>query len=254
MTTIGKHCVGVLLAALAFAPIAKANESVTVAVAANFLATADDLVTLFSDTNDVNVRVIPGSSGKHASMVLNGGPVDVFLSADKARPDALSERGLVARRAVYALGRLSLYVPGSGDPQTARDFLMSGGVQRLAVADPRLAPYGVAAFDVLDTWGLGENQGKKLVIGDNIGQTFGFVATGNADAGFVAYSQILTLPAEQQTSSALIEAEDHAPIEQHIVLTKRGADNPAAVAFYTLVLGPEGRDVIASHGYQVPEL
>lgn len=251
---MGRHFVGVLLAALAFAPMAKSNETVTVAVAANFLAATDDLVALFSTQSDAQVRVIPGSSGKHASMVLNGGPVDVFLSADKARPDALTDRGFVARRAVYALGRLALYVPGSEAAQVARDLLISGGVKRLAVADPRLAPYGVAAFEVLDAWGLKESQGKKLVIGDNIGQTFGFVATGNADAGFVAYSQILTLAPDEQASSALIETAGHAPIEQHMVLTTRGAENTEAVAFYALVLGAEGREIISSHGYQVPDL
>jgi molybdate transport system substrate-binding protein len=248
MTGLPSLLLSAVLACLSLVfPTAVRAEIVTVAVASNFLVAAEGIAEDWSATTGHSVRLIPGSSGKHVSMIVNGGPVDLFLSADAARPDALDAAGLVRRRATYAIGRLVVWAPGSGDPMAR---LLAGEFQRMAIADAALAPYGVAAEQVLTSLGLDRATAAKRVTGENIGQTFGFVATGNAEIGLVALSQIKFFAPAAPADWIVLDDALHAPIRQDMVLLPRAG--PAAEALFEHLLSDRVQDVIVGYGYAAP--
>ena len=190
-----------------------------------------------------------GASGQFYAQIAHGAPFEVFLSADVERPARLEADGLLAPqgRFTYAVGKLVLY---SRTPHLADGgrVLQTGGFDRLAVADPALAPYGAAAVQVLQKLGVYEQLKPKLAFGANITQTYQYVATGAAEVGFVALSQVIHEPAGSRWSppQAL-----YAPIEQQAALLKPGAANPAAVAFFAYLQSPAARRIIQSYGYEV---
>jgi len=224
----------------------------TIAVAANFTDATRDIVPLFEKASGHTVKVSYGSTGKLYAQIENGAPFDVFLAADIKRPSKAEKIGLAVKgtRFTYAKGKLVLwsatpgrFVDGGGA------FLKTGGLRRTAIANPKTAPYGLAAKQVMEHLGLWKTLQPTLVQGDSIAQTFQFVATGNAEVGFVALSQVLAWPGKG-TSWEIPEA-DYAPIAQQAVLLKRGRDNPAAQAFLEFLKGPAARAVITRYGYGV---
>lgn len=229
---------------------------VTVAVAANFTGVARDLVSLFEQETGHRVKLSYGSTGKLYAQIQHGAPYEVFLSADVARPKRAIKEGLAVLGSdfTYAKGKLVLWSadPDLFDQQTGPEFLVAGSYARLAIANPKTAPYGQAAFQYLQSQGLWQPMKKKVVRGDSIAQTFQFVATGNAQLGFVALSQIkswkggrgsLWAPSEQQIP----------PINQQAVLLIRGEANPAAQAFMAFLSSDQARTVIQGAGYGVIE-
>lgn len=229
---------------------------VTVAVAANFTGVARELVALFEQKTGHRVKLSYGSTGKLYAQIQHGAPYEVFLSADVARPQRAIKEGLAVKGSdfTYAKGKLVLWSanPSLFDQQTGPAFLKSGVFARLAIANPKTAPYGQSAFQYLQAQGLWKPMKTKVVRGDSIAQTFQFVATGNAQLGFVALSQIkswtgeagsLWQPSEQQI----------APIEQQAVLLTRGGENPTARAFMSFLESDEARDMIQRAGYGVFE-
>lgn len=239
-----------LLATLAMTESAIAGE-VKVAVAANFTEPAKVIAERFKARTGHDAILSFGSSGQIYAQIANGAPFEVFLSADRERPEKAEAEGLAVggSRFTYALGRLVLFsrTPGLVDGRGA--VLKSGRFQKLAIADPKVAPYGVAALETMKRLGAYDALQPKLVQGTSIAQAYQFVDTGAAELGFVALSQVVAV---KGGSRWLVPAADHAPIDQQAVLLKAGAGDPAAQAFMTFLKGPEARKIIKTYGYEVP--
>jgi molybdate transport system substrate-binding protein len=225
-------------------------DSVHIAVATNFAATCRAIGDAFTAASQHDVLISEGSSGKLAAQIANGAPFEVFLSADARRPAKLEaeQHAVAGTRFVYALGRLALwstrpeYVQGEA---TLRD----AAFRHLAIANPALAPYGVAARDVLQHLQLWDRLTPKLVRGEDVGQTYHFIATGNAQLGFVALAQIA---AHDHGSRWLVPPSLYAPIEQQAVLLAPGREDPAARAFLDFLKSAPARALIEAAGYGVP--
>ena len=223
-----------------------------VAVAANFAATLQRIASAFTDTTGHHVIIASASTGKHYAQIRNGAAFDVFLAADVERPRRLEEEGLgiSGSRFDYAVGQLVLWAPGAGRLDDPRAWLAANDLTRLAIANPRLAPYGMAAREVLEAWGLWEPLQARLVRGENIAQAFQFVATGNAPAGLVALSQVLVFDDAVPSTYRLIPSELHAPIRQQGLLLRR---SPAAEAFVDFLRSAAAGSAIRTAGYALPE-
>ncbi len=240
-----------LLACLALALQARAAE-VQVAVAANFSAPMQKIARAFGQDTGHKAVVSVGSTGAFYAQVRNGAPFQVLLAADDETPLKLEKEGLAVAgsRFTYAVGRLVLWSaqPGLVDDQGA--VLRSDRYQRLAMANPRLAPYGQAALETLDKLGLRAQVQPRLVQGDNIGQAFQFVATGNAQLGFVALSQVMVDGRIGQGSAWVVPARLHEPIRQDAVLLVAGKDQPAAAALIAYLKGEKARGMMRGYGYE----
>jgi molybdate transport system substrate-binding protein len=237
---------------LALAGSAAHAERVTVAVASNFLAPVKRLAQEFEQASGHHVRVSAGSTGKLYAQIVNGAPFDVFLAANVTEPARLEQEGVAVAgsRFTYARGRVVLW---SADAQRIRDngpaLLSSGGLRRIAVANPRTAPYGAAAMAVLENLGVRARIAPLLVQGEDIGQAFHYTASGNADAGFIAYAQLRD-PANPVAGSVWVIPEElYPPIRQQAVLLARARDKPAARAFLAFLQGPQATRMIEQYGY-----
>jgi molybdate transport system substrate-binding protein len=223
---------------------------VQVAVAANFTEPAKEIAAAFKAATGHSATLSFGSSGQFFSQITHGAPYEVFLSADKDRPEEAEKQGVAApnTRFTYAVGRLVLYskTPGLVDPKGA--VLKNYRYSKIALADPTAAPYGEAAVETLQNLGLFETLKTKFVQGSSITQTYQFVATGAAETGFVALSQVVNEPGG---SRWLVPETLHAPIEQQAILLWPGAKDPAARAFLAFLKGPQAKAIIKRYGYEV---
>lgn len=242
-----------LLLAVGAATPVRAGETL-VAVAANFADTAGQLAQLFSATSGHRVTFAAGATGKLYAQIVHGAPFDALLAADAERPRILEDEGraVAGTRFTYALGRLALWSP---DPARigadGAAVLRAGYFRALAVANPVLAPYGAAARETLERLGLYESVRPKLVMGENAGQAFALVATGNAELGFVALASVLS-PANTAVGSRWeVPAELHAPIRQDAVLLRHGETNGAARAFLSFLGSARAREIIRAAGYDI---
>lgn len=250
---------GFVVASVAFltsaASVARA-ESVTVAVAANFLEPLKAMVEPFAAATGHEIEPRPGSTGELYAQITQGAPYDVFLAADEKRPEAIEKEGLgvAGTRFPYAFGRLVLW---SRDVhRIAEDgvsTLRAADFAHLAIAEPKTAPYGAAAKQALAALGLWPTLGPKVVYGQNVGQTFQFLTSGSAELGFVALSQISAPMRRTGGSRWLVPSKLHGPIRQDAILLVRGSENPAAGALLDFLRAAEGRDLIRSFGYEVEE-
>nr|WP_255775304.1 molybdate ABC transporter substrate-binding protein [Microbulbifer sediminum] len=229
-------------------------EEVIAAVASNFAAPMKVIAAAFEESTGHRVRLAFGSSGKIFAQVSNGAPFDIFLSADQAKPHALLNAGLAEPGSAftYAIGRLVLWSPVTGRVSDGPGALREGGYRKLALANPRLAPYGAAAVQVLGSLELVETTRSRWVQGENISQAFQFVATGNAELGFVALSQVMKEGRIARGSGWVVPSSMHRPIRQDAVLLEQGAENPAARALLAFLRSPRSAALIESHGYQLP--
>ena len=230
---------------------AQAGE-VLVAVASNFAEVLGKLKTEFEANSNHKVSINIGSSGAIYAQIINGAPFDVFLSADQARPKLLEDRGNIVKssRFTYAIGKLTLWSAKSdliGEDGVA--ILKSGNFSTLAIANPVLAPYGRAAREALESLGLWKKLSGKIVRGQNIGQTFSFVATTNAQLGFVARSYVMSERNKITGSRWDVPVDLYAPIRQDGVLIARADENPAAIAFIDYLKSEKARALISSFGY-----
>jgi molybdate transport system substrate-binding protein len=223
-----------------------------VAVAGNFAAPFEVLAEQFTATSGVKVNVSIGSTGQFYAQIGNGAPFDVFLAADAARPERLETDGLTVpgTRFTYAVGRLAYYAPTRDSVRDAEFELLNHPVRHLAVANPQTAPYGAAAREVLTQWGLWDKLHPVMVRGANVAQTFQFVESGAAEAGFVALSQVIQ---KDEKRYWIVPASHHIPIQQDAVLLASGADNPGARRLLDFLRSDGAREVIASFGYGVRE-
>lgn len=244
----------ILLAWMLAAAVAGARAAeVSVAVASNFGAPMQKIAAAFEQ--DTGHRAIPafGATGKFYAQIRNGAPFQVLLAADYEIPARLEREGLgvAGTRSTYAVGRLVLW---SRDPARVDDqgaVLRSGAFDRIALADPRVAPYGAAAEQTLTQLGLLPALAPKFVQGQNIAQAYQFVATGNAPLGFVALSQVWAEGRLTQGSAWIVPARLHAPIRQDAVLLTRGQGNAAATAFMAYLRGERARAIIRAFGYEI---
>lgn len=227
-------------------------DEVYVAVAANFTAAAKDIAAQFEQDTGHKAILSFGSSGKFFAQIQHGAPFQVFLSADQAKPQALEDAQLVApgSRFTYAVGKLALWSSKPGLVDKNHSALQTGDFNKLALANPKLAPYGAAAVQVLQQLDLIADTQARWVQGENIAQTYQFVASGNADLGFVALSQIMAKGHIKTGSSWIIPDQLYNPIRQDAVLLKSAQDNAAAKTFIAYLNGAKARDIIHSYGYQ----
>jgi len=236
---------------LGLTSVAMAGE-VTVAVASNFLTTVQKIADGFTADTGHQVHIVNGSTGTLYAQISIGAPYDVFLSADQERVLRLADAGRLLEGAhkPYALGTLVLYARKSdllGDD--IQSSLMSASAHHFAMADPELAPYGRAAIEVLAHLGLTDLIDQKAVLGANIGQTFGFVKTGNAPVGFVALSQAMQVGGEWLD----IPTRYYTPIIQEAGLLAFAKDNAAAKAFYDHLSNDSVTKILTMSGYEAPE-
>ncbi len=231
-------------------------EPLTLAVASNFRAPAEEIARRFSEDTGHDVRISSASTGKLHAQIANGAPFDVFLAADSEHPQQLEAAGLAVAgtRATYALGGLVLWSRDAAlvgaDCRTA---LADLGSRRLAIANPAHAPFGIAAKQFLDAAGLWQQVEPRLVYGENIAQALHFVATGNAELGLIAASQALDPRLPRATCNWPVPEELHAPIEQQAILLRRAADNPAAQDFIAYLAGDTAAAIVKHFGYGIPE-
>ena len=229
-------------------------DEVHVAAAANFAPTLKQLSAAFESTQPHQVLASIGSTGKLYAQIAHGAPYDVFLAADSERPRRLVDTGLADAysRFTYARGVLVLW---SRDPQRVDSegrVLREGGYARLAIANPRIAPYGNAAREALDHLGLWGDLQARIVRGENVAQAFQFVDSGSAEIGFVAKAQVTQLSAARRGSHWVVPPKLYAPIDQQAVLLSRARGHAAAKAFLEFLRGPIARALIEQSGYALP--
>ena len=241
----------VVTAALALVAAPAPAAEVRVAVAANFVGTLDRLGKAFGAESGNTLLVSSGSTGKLYAQIRNGAPYDVLLAADVVHPQRLEQEKLAVAgsRFIYARGQLALWSRDPGRVDAEAGVLRRGDFRHLAIANPSTAPYGAAARQALQHLGLWETLAPRLVRGEDIGQTFQFVQSGNAELGFVALAQIRQLKPDARGSFWLVPARLYDPIEQQGVLLTRAKDNAAARAFLVFLQSKRAREIIRADGY-----
>jgi molybdate transport system substrate-binding protein len=231
--------------------LAQAGEEIKVAVAANFTEPAREIAAAFEKATSNKAVLSFGATGQFYAQIAQGAPFEILISADKATPaKAISEGHAVAGTAfTYAVGKLVLFSKTSG-LALGEATLKEGKFAKIAIANPATAPYGAAAVETMKALGVYDALQAKIVQGNNIGQTFQFIDTGNAEVGFVALSQVILA---KDGSRWMVPSNLYSPIAQDAVLLKNGAGNAAAKAFLAFLKGPEARAVIEKYGYGVGE-
>lgn len=242
-----------LIAVAVIASSVASAESINVAVASNFTHPVKEIAKQFEQATQNKVELSFGSSGKFYAQIVNGAPYEVFLSADQAKPEALIKEGMAVAntRFTYALGELALW---SADPEKVDAFgkvLDKGEFHRLALANPKLAPYGLAALQTLETLELTDKTRTKWVKGVNIAQTYQYIDSANADLGFVALSQITENNKITHGSVWIVPDEFYLPIRQDAVLVKGAERNATAQAFLDYLKSDEAQKIIQSYGYKI---
>lgn len=242
---------------LALAPLLTLNtawaDEVQVAVAANFTAPIQALAKAFEKDTGHTLVAAFGATGQLYAQINNGAPFEVFLAADDSTPAKLEaeHQTVPGSRFTYAIGTLALWSAKDNFVDDKGEVLKQGTYRHLSIANPKTAPYGLAATQVLDTLKLTEATRSKLVEGQNITQAYQFVSTGNAELGFVALSQVYKEGKLQSGSAWIVPAQLHEPIRQDAVMLEKGKDNPAAWALVDYLKGPKAAKVIKSFGYDI---
>jgi molybdate transport system substrate-binding protein len=241
-----------LLPALLLAASA-VQAQVTAAVAANMQFAFEEVRAAFAKKTGIETKAVYGASGKLQSQIRSGAPFDLFVSADVEWPDSLVKgRHAVGRPQVYALGRLVLWTNAGVDVSKGLAAVDDPSVKKIAVGDPKVTVYGPAALKALEKAGLKAAAAPKFVYGASITQVAQYVSTGAAQIGFVAKSQMLAGPLSGKGRWA--ELPEVESIPQAAVVTRYGKDNNprSSQALLDFLVGPEGRAILARHGYQFP--
>ena len=228
-------------------------DEVQVAVAANFTAPIQAIASDFEKDTGHKLIAAYGATGQFYTQIKNGAPFEVFLAADDSTPEKLEKEGDIVpgSRFTYAIGTLALWSAKDGYVDDAGKVLEKNQFKHLSIANPKAAPYGLAATQVLAEQGLTDKVKDKIVEGQNITQAYQFVSTGNAELGFVALSQIFKDGKVSHGSAWIIPETMHDPIKQDAVILKKGENNPAAKALTEYLKGPKAEAIIKSYGYQL---
>jgi molybdate transport system substrate-binding protein len=242
-----------LLISLLFAACTARAGDVQVAVAANFTAPAKLLAAEFEKDSGHRAQLAFGGTGKFYAQIRNGAPFEVLLAADDETPAKLVQEGVAVAdsRYTYATGRLALWSARPGYVDDKGEVLKKDGFRHLAIANPKLAPYGAAAVEVLAALKLLDAVQPKFVQGENIAQAHQFVASGNAELGFVALSQIMQDGKIVAGSAWIVPADLHKAIRQDAALLNKGRGRPAAEAWLGFLKGDKAKAIIRSFGYEV---
>ncbi|TKK27353.1 molybdate ABC transporter substrate-binding protein [Pseudomonas sp. CFBP13528] len=229
---------------------AQADE-VQVAVAANFTAPIQAIAADFKKDTGHTLVAAYGATGQFYTQIKNGAPFQVFLSADDTTPQKLEAEGETVKgsRFTYAVGTLALWSAKDGYVDAQGEVLKRNAFKHLSIANPKTAPYGLAATQVLAREGLTDQVRDKIVEGQNITQAYQFVSTGNAELGFVALSQIYKDGKVSSGSAWVVPSSLHDPIKQDAVILAKGKDSAAAKALVDYLKGPKAAAVIKSYGY-----
>ncbi|WP_370625904.1 molybdate ABC transporter substrate-binding protein [Comamonas sp. NLF-1-9] len=250
-TTLRRAMAAGALALLA--PAAHAAHAL-VAVAANFSAPMQEIATRFEQQTPHTVSLSFGSTGKFYAQIVHGAPFDVLVSADQATPQRLAREGWAqeATRFTYAIGELVLWSKQAGYVDDGGAVLRQTGWRHLAIANPRLAPYGAAAMQTLQALGLAAELQARIVQGESIAQAWQFAASGNAELAFVARSQVVRDGRLSAGSAWQVPAALHDPLRQDAIVLRQGAANEAAAALLRFLQGEAARAIIHSYGYALP--
>jgi molybdate transport system substrate-binding protein len=242
-----------VLALLAFWATAVRATDVSVAVAANVSAPMQQIAAAFQRETGHRAVLSIGSTGRFYAQVKSGAPFQVLLAADQETPARLEREGaaVAGTRFTYATGRLVLWSATPGVVDDSGELLRKPGAGKIAVADPRLSPYGAAAMQALRKLGVADALAPRLVQGENIAQAFQFTSTGNAQLGFIALSQVMVDGRIAQGSAWIVPADLHAPIRQDAVLLAAGKDSDAARALLAYLRGDTARAILRAHGYEL---
>ena len=244
------------VAVLGLSALNVAADEIRIAVASNFLAPAQALVDKFETESGHRLALAPGATGVLFAQISEGAPFAAFLAADQQTPLQLIERGQAVKDSqfTYALGRLVLW---SSDPlllDGSLAFLQRGNFNHLAIANPKVAPYGRAAQELLTKLNLFDALKHKLVLGQNIAQTFQFVSSGNAEIGLISVSQVVGEGAAYHHGSlSMIPADAYSPIVQDAVLLKPEKPDPVAKQFLQFLKGSEAQRIVNRYGYASPK-
>ena len=241
----------ILLLSCLLAPAVLA-DTVQVAVASNFAGAMEQIATAFEKETGHKAQVSNGATGKFYAQIKNGAPFEVFLSADDTTPAKLDAEGMTVpgTRFTYAIGRLALWSPKPNYVDREGRILKNGGFEHIAIANPKTAPYGAAAIEVMKKMDVLTMLEPKFVQGENIAQTQQFIVSGNAELGFVALSQVFRNEQLTSGSAWMIPEDLHTPIRQDAVLLKTGRDNPAAKALLNYLKSEPAVAIMQSLGYK----
>ncbi|PWI33597.1 molybdate ABC transporter substrate-binding protein [Vibrio albus] len=224
-------------------------EEVTVAVANNFYRPMQAIAQDFKQVTGDDVVLSTGSTGQLYAQIVNGAPFDVFLAADTKRPAKLEESGLATGRFTYAQGRLVLWSPNKELLKGSEKVLLEPQVKHIAMANPKLAPYGLAAQQVMEKLGIYSELGSKFVLGKGLNPTYQFVVTGNADVGFLAMSQVYKDGQFAEGSHWEVPADLYEPIKQDAVVLNKAKDAPATQRLIQYLNSDRAKTLISSFGY-----
>lgn len=245
----------VLVSMMLVWPAGLMADEFQVAVAANFTAPSKDIAAEFEKETGHKPVLSFGSTGNFYSQIKNGAPFTMLLAADAKTPAKMEEEGLIkpGSRFTYAQGALALWSAKEGFVDDKGEVLKGDQFKFLAVADPKLAPYGAAAYQLLDAWNLTKSLEGRIVTGNNIGQAFQFAESGQAELGLIAWSQVCRDGKLSRGSAWLVPADLYSPILQDVVILKSAEDNAAAQAFADyLKNSPKAKEIILSYGYTLP--
>jgi molybdate transport system substrate-binding protein len=242
-----------LLLTLLGAP-ARAAGSIAIAAAADLKFAMDEIVADFKSAHpDDEVSVIYGSSGKFHTQIQNGAPFDIFFSADIAYARSLLQNGSAASEPVlYAVGRIVLWSGALDAAEMSLENLVDPNIRRIAIANPKHAPYGRAAEEALKAEGVWNRLQGRLVFGENVAQTAQYARTGAADVAIIALSLVLSPELAGKGSYSEIPDNLYAPLRQAFVVTKHGGDNPLAETFAKFMASPAARRVMIRYGFVLP--
>lgn len=242
-----------LFVALAGASLMARAEDVSVAVAANFTAPMQKIAVEFEKATGHKAQLVFGSTGKFYAQIKAGAPFQLLLAADDETPARLVKEGdgVAASQFTYAIGKLVLWSPKPGFVDDKGEVLKAGKFEHLSLANPKLAPYGVAATETLKALGLTEALQSKIVLAESIGQAQQFVVSGNAELGFIAYSQIHKDGKLIDGSYWLVPARHYSQIRQNAVVLARGKGNAAVDALAGFLKSKSATDIIKSYGYDL---
>lgn len=245
--------ISIFLAALLGTVSTVHAEEISVAIAANFTAPMKQIADAFEKETGHKIVAAYGATGKFYAQIKNGAPFDVLLSADSETPAKLiRENAAVAgSQFTYAMGKLVLWSASPAVVDQAGKVLKDGDFKHIAIANPKIAPYGAAAVDVMKLLGVYEKLQSKMVTGESIAQTYQFIHSGNALLGFVALSQVLK-DGKIDGSSWIIPSKLHTPILQDVVILEKGKNKPAATALLNYLKTDKAKAIITSFGYDLP--
>jgi molybdate transport system substrate-binding protein len=255
MPLINQLVIRVLVLIFLFFEVQTAHaEKITIAAAADLKFALDEIVVLFIKAHPTDqVEAIYGSSGKFQTQIQQGAPFDMFFSADIAYPRALKAEGLaVSEVQPYAVGRIVLWSASRDASKMTLNDLADFSIQKIAIANPKHAPYGKRAEEVLRAAGMWDKIESKLVYGENVAQTAQFVQTGNAQIGIIALSLARSPELAKLGGYTLIPDKLHQPLEQGFIITKRAADNLLAGEFARYMASKEARAIMTRYGFVLP--